>query len=95
MPKLDGLGAIPPILAHDPDTYIIMCTALGQKRIIVEAAKAGAKDYVIKPYKKENIVGVLNLLIANEPKYSTVVPFKPAKKSLNIEEPVQLRPANP
>lgn len=83
MPKLDGLGAIPAILANDPGTYIIMCTALGQKKIIVEAAKAGARDYVIKPYKKENIVNVLNLIKTNESQDNTVVPFKSHRKSFD------------
>lgn len=59
MPKLDGLGAIPKILEIDPNIQIIMCTAMGQKSIIVEAVKFGAKDYVLKPYKKENIISVL------------------------------------
>ena len=62
MPKLDGLGALPQLLSNDPGVNIIMCTALGQKKIIIEATKAGAKDYVIKPYRKENIVDLLNLL---------------------------------
>jgi two-component system chemotaxis response regulator CheY len=63
MPMLDGLGAIPLILKIDPNIHIIMCTAMGQKNIIVEAARAGAKDYVLKPYKKENIIRVLNVII--------------------------------
>ena len=68
MPKLDGLGAIPKILEVDPGVHIIMCTALGQKKIMVEAAKAGAVDYVIKPYNKENIIGIVNLISSSHPK---------------------------
>jgi two-component system chemotaxis response regulator CheY len=63
MPMLDGLGALPKLLEADPDAHIIMCTAMGQKNIIVEAAKAGAKDYVLKPYKRENIVRVLSVIM--------------------------------
>lgn len=66
MPVLDGLGAIPRILEIEPKTHIIMCTAMGQKNVIVEAAKAGAKDYVIKPYKKENILRVLNIIMESK-----------------------------
>jgi len=62
MPMLDGIGAIPKILEVDPFVHIIMCTAMGQKNIIVEAARSGAKDYVLKPYKKENIIRVLSAL---------------------------------
>lgn len=63
MPKLDGLGAIPRILEIDSGVHIIMCTALGQKNIMVEAAKAGAKDFVIKPYTKDNIISVLDVIV--------------------------------
>jgi two-component system chemotaxis response regulator CheY len=89
MPRLDGLGAIPKILEMDPDIHIIMCTALGQKKIIVEAAKAGAKDYVIKPYKKENIMGVMSVISNTHQKDAQVIPFKAGKKhteELNIED---------
>lgn len=85
MPKLDGLGAIPKLLEKDPELNIIMCTALGQKKIIVEAAKAGAKDYVIKPYKKENITSVLEVLNANVKKSDAqVIPFKIGKKNNEV-----------
>ena len=66
MPILDGLGAIPEIMKIDSKAHIIMCTAMGQKNIIVEAVKAGAKDYVIKPYKKENILRVMSIIEAQK-----------------------------
>ncbi len=59
MPVLNGLEALPKIIKNDPGINVIMCTALGQKKIIMKATKAGAKDYVIKPYRKENIIDVL------------------------------------
>lgn len=52
MPNMDGLTAAKEIIKENPDVNIIMCSALSQKKIIVEAIKAGAKDFVIKPYKK-------------------------------------------
>lgn len=75
MPKLDGLGAISRILEIDSGVHIIMCTALGQKNIMVEAAKAGAKDFVIKPFKKENITGVLYDILSTKQKDSQIIPF--------------------
>jgi two-component system chemotaxis response regulator CheY len=75
MPMLDGIGAIPKILEVDSQVHIIMCTAMGQKNIIVEAARAGAKDYVLKPYKKENITRVLSAFIESQPVESQVIPF--------------------
>ena len=43
MPKLDGLGALPRLLENDPGVNVIMCTALGQKKIIIEATKGGKR----------------------------------------------------
>ena len=54
MPNMDGLTAAKEIIKENPDVNIIMCSALSQKKIIVEAIKAGAKDFVIKPYKKKH-----------------------------------------
>ncbi|NMB44486.1 MAG: response regulator [Clostridiales bacterium] len=61
MPVLNGIDALPRILDLDPDIYVIMCSALGQKKIMMDATKAGARDYVIKPFRKENITDVLAL----------------------------------
>ncbi len=80
MPILDGLGAIPRILEVDPGVHIIMCTAMGQKNIIVEAARAGAKDYILKPYKRENIVRVLSTFAEVGHKTGQVIPFQSGKK---------------
>jgi hypothetical protein len=80
MPMLDGLGALPRLLEVDPHVNIIMCTAMGQKNIIVEAARSGAKDYVLKPYKKENIIRVLSLYIEEQKKEAQIIPFKSGKK---------------
>jgi two-component system chemotaxis response regulator CheY len=80
MPMLDGLGALPRLLEVDPHVNIIMCTAMGQKNIIVEAARSGAKDYVLKPYKKENIIRVLSLYIEEQKKEAQIIPFKSSKK---------------
>ncbi|GEM_PF-1721451 len=80
MPKLDGMGALPRILEADSNMKIIMSTAMGQKSIIVEAMKIGAIDYVLKPYKKENIVEVLNAHIEAESKNSQVISFEEEKK---------------
>lgn len=67
MPKLDGLGAISRILAIDSQIHIIMCTALGQKKIAIEAAKAGAADYITKPYNKDNIINILKMISYSHP----------------------------
>jgi two-component system chemotaxis response regulator CheY len=75
MPNMDGLTAAKEIIKENPDVNIIMCSALSQKKIIVEAIKAGAKDFVIKPYKKENILNVVDLHMEADKK-GQVIPFR-------------------
>lgn len=49
MPVLDGIEALKQMKAGDPDARVVMVTAMGQKSMVLEAIKAGAKDFVIKP----------------------------------------------
>ena len=87
MPVLDGLGALPKILEANPGTNVIMCTAMGQQNIIEKAARAGAKDYVLKPFKNENIINVMNALMISEYKDEHVIPFN--RKKRDLEKAVQ------
>ncbi len=56
MPKMDGLNAIKLIKKHDPSARIIVCSALGQHKLIIEAIKAGVKDFVVKPFEPERLL---------------------------------------
>jgi len=56
MPVLDGLGALKGIKEKDPSAKVIMVTALGQKSIVLEAIKAGARDFIVKPYQPERLL---------------------------------------
>lgn len=56
MPKMDGINAIKAILKIDPNARIIVCSALGQQQLIVEAIKAGAKDFIIKPFDPQRLL---------------------------------------
>ncbi|MDF1510051.1 response regulator [Robertmurraya sp. DFI.2.37] len=49
MPLLNGLEALQEIIDYDPKAKVIMYSAMGQQRLIIEALKIGAKDFVIKP----------------------------------------------
>jgi len=57
MPVMDGIAATRAIKASDPAAKVIMCTAMGQKNMVVEAIQAGAKDFIVKPFKTEDILG--------------------------------------
>jgi len=59
MPKLNGLLAIKEILELDPSSNIIIVTALGHEPMIREALRIGAKDFVIKPFKQDELVNAV------------------------------------
>jgi two-component system, chemotaxis family, chemotaxis protein CheY len=59
MPVMSGLDALKLIMQDDPEAKVIMITALGQQRIIVDALENGAKDFVTKPFQPENLKEVV------------------------------------
>ncbi|MBC8844296.1 response regulator, partial [Escherichia coli] len=50
MPEMDGLEALAQIMAKDPSAKVIMCSAMGQQGMVVDAIKKGAKDFIVKPF---------------------------------------------
>lgn len=63
MPIMSGLDAIKQIIPEFPDAKIIMVTAMGQQRIIVDAIESGAKDFITKPFTPEKLKEVVNNII--------------------------------
>jgi len=63
MPKMDGITALKRILKIDPNAKVIMCSALGQQRLIVEAIKIGAKDFIVKPFQPERIINSIKKVL--------------------------------
>ena len=63
MPRMDGIEACRTIKAADPTANIIMCTAMGQKNMVIEALQAGAKDFIVKPFKPEQVLDKIKKLI--------------------------------
>ncbi len=59
MPEMDGLSALRKIRRKDPNSRIIMCSAMGQEDIILKAIRYGARDFVVKPFKPERIVSAV------------------------------------
>lgn len=64
MPEMDGLTALKEIRSLDPNARVIMCTAMGQKNMVVEAIQAGAKDFIVKPFQPERVMEAVNKLLA-------------------------------
>jgi two-component system, chemotaxis family, chemotaxis protein CheY len=65
MPNMNGLEAMRKIFSIDPHAKVIMCSALGQQNLIVEAIKAGVKDFVVKPFKPERILSAIEKALKN------------------------------
>ncbi|MCH8815348.1 MAG: response regulator [Chloroflexi bacterium] len=59
MPGMDGMEALRQILAHDPAAKVAMVTAMGQQGIVMDAIKAGASDFVVKPFDPDRVKAAL------------------------------------
>jgi len=56
MPEMDGLEAVKAIRSNDPSAVIIMCSAMGQQSMVMDAIQAGAKDFIVKPFQQERLL---------------------------------------
>lgn len=56
MPNKNGLEALKEIKEMDPSAKIVMCSAMGQESMVVEAIRSGAKDFIVKPFKAERVL---------------------------------------
>lgn len=56
MPNMDGLEALKTIRAKDGNANIVMCTAMGQESMVMDAIRSGAKDFIVKPFKEDRIL---------------------------------------
>jgi two-component system chemotaxis response regulator CheY len=71
MPRKSGTEATRAILSLDPRARIVMVSALGQESIIMEAIHLGASDYILKPFKKNEIADCLNRVLGLHHEAST------------------------
>ncbi|MFW5648404.1 MAG: response regulator [Candidatus Alkaliphilus sp. MAG34] len=63
MPEMDGIQAVKEIRKLNPDARIIMCSAMGQQAMVIEAIQAGAKDFIVKPFQADRIVEAVKKVI--------------------------------
>lgn len=56
MPEMDGVTALPQIIEVAPQSKVIMCSAMGQQPMVVDAIKNGAKDFIVKPFQKARVM---------------------------------------
>lgn len=60
MPELDGLNALIALKKLDPEAKVVIVSAMGQQDIVVQAIKAGAKDFIVKPFQPERVQEAVN-----------------------------------
>nr|WP_295974351.1 response regulator [uncultured Bacillus sp.] len=64
MPEMNGLEAVQAIRNEFPQALIIMCSAMGQQRMILEAIHSGAKDFIVKPFIESAVLDALNRVLS-------------------------------
>ncbi len=63
MPDMDGIEAVKAIIAFDPTAKIIMCSAMGQQTMVMDAIKSGAKDFIVKPFQADRVLEAVKKVI--------------------------------
>ena len=63
MPEMDGIQAVKEIKKINPDAKVIMCSAMGQQAMVIEAIQAGAKDFIVKPFQNDRVVEAVKKVI--------------------------------
>ncbi|MCL0051974.1 response regulator [Peptococcaceae bacterium] len=63
MPEMGGIQAVKAIKEIDPNANIIMCSAMGQQAMVMEAIQAGAKDFIVKPFQQDRILQAIKRII--------------------------------
>jgi len=56
MPEMDGISAVKEIRKIDPGAKVIMCSAMGQQSMVIEAIQSGARDFIVKPFQPDRVL---------------------------------------
>ena len=59
MPEVDGIQALRQIKSMDSNAKVLMCSAMGQQSMVIEAIQAGARDFIVKPFQAERVIEAL------------------------------------
>lgn len=63
MPNRSGLEALTDIMKENPKAKVIMCSAMGQQAMVVEAIRGGAKDFLVKPFTEERVKDAISRIM--------------------------------
>ena len=64
MPDMGGIDAVREIIRDDPKAKILMCSAMGQQALVIEAIQAGARDFVVKPFQPSRVLEAVQRVLA-------------------------------
>ncbi|WP_433749762.1 response regulator [Falsibacillus pallidus] len=64
MPEMDGITALKEIKKIDGSAKIIMCSAMGQQAMVIDAIQAGAKDFIVKPFQADRVIEAIQKTLA-------------------------------
>ena len=64
MPEMGGIDAVRQICKEHPGARVLMCSAMGQQALVVEAIQAGAKDFVVKPFQPSRVLEAVQRVLA-------------------------------
>jgi two-component system chemotaxis response regulator CheY len=56
MPEMEGIAALKEIKKIDPNARVIMCSAMGQQAMVIDAIQAVAKDFIVKPFQADRVL---------------------------------------
>ena len=65
MPDMDGITAVKEIRKLNPEAVIIMCSAMGQQAMVIDAIQAGAKDFVVKPFQPDRVLEAVRKVLSS------------------------------
>lgn len=60
MPEMDGIEALKQIKNKHPEAKVVMCSAMGQQAMVIEAIQAGAKDFIVKPFEQTRVLDAIS-----------------------------------
>ena len=60
MPEMDGVDALKEIKAFDPAARVVMCSAMGQQGMVMDAIRSGAVDFIVKPFDSDRVIKALD-----------------------------------
>lgn len=63
MPEVDGIQAVKEIKKISPDAKVVMCSAMGQQAMVIEAIQAGARDFIVKPFQADRVIEAVKKVI--------------------------------